>query len=399
MQTVDYMIIGGGMTAAAAANAIRDADTKGTIIIISAEGHPPYKRPPLSKKLWQGKPEDTIWCDLPATNMELVLNQKVVKLEPHENRVIDDAGRMLGYKKLLLATGGTPRTIPSAPEDILYFRTLDDYHKLRSWTGIGARFGILGGGFIGSEVAVALATIGEQVTMVFQEGSIGARVYPEDVSLFISRHFQDKGITLYPNSDIQSIEKKENILIMHSKDGRAVEVDHIVAGLGIIPNTGIAQAAGITIAGPEAGRGIIVDEHLQTNIPGIYAAGDVATFTNQVLQRQMRVEHEDNANSMGRTAGLNMAGRDTLYQHQPYFYSDIFEYGYEAVGELDPRLSTFADWKDKYETGVIYYLKENRIRGVLLWNTWDQVDEARKLIAGAKSYTHSELTGLLPRVN
>jgi NADPH-dependent 2,4-dienoyl-CoA reductase/sulfur reductase-like enzyme len=397
MQTVDYLIIGGGMTAAAAANAIREVDPKGTIIIISAEGHPPYKRPPLSKKLWQGKSEDTIWCDLPAANMELILNRKVVKLEPHNKRVIDDAGRTLGYKKLLLATGGATRTIPSAPEDILYFRTLDDYHKLRSWTGKEALFGILGGGFIGSEVAVALATIGEQVTMVFQEGSIGGRVYPEDVSLFISRHFQEKGIKLYPNSDIQSIEKKENLLIMHSKDGQVVEVDHIVAGLGIIPNTDIAQAAGVTIAGPEAGRGIIVDEQLRTNIPGIYAAGDVATFTNRALQRQMRVEHEDNANSMGRVAGFNMAGQATLYQHQPYFYSDIFKYGYEAVGELDPRLSTFADWEDKYEKGVIYYLKDDRIRGVLLWNTWDQVDEARKLIAEGKNYTRKELTGLLPR--
>jgi len=397
MQSFNYLIVGGGMTAAAAANAIRETDSNGLIAIIGAEDHRPYKRPPLSKKLWQGKPEDSIWCDLPETQMELILNHRIVNLVPQQNQVTDDTGKTYDYKKLLLATGGNARTTPSAPEEIIYFRTLDDYHILRSWTGKGSRFGILGGGFIGSEVAVALTTIGEKVSMVFHENGIGARIYPEEVSLYITRYFQEKGVQVYPNSEIQSIERMENQLVMHSKAGQSVEVDHIVAGLGIIPNTDIAQAAGIAIAGPEAGRGIIVDEHLQTNVPGIYSAGDVTTFYNPALQRQMRVEHEDNANTMGRVAGLNMAGRVTAYQHQPYFYSDLFELGYEAVGELDPRMTTFSDWKEPFRKGVIYYLKEGKIRGVLLWNTWDQVDAARKLIAEGGSYTNSELVGLLPR--
>ncbi|MGA9397541.1 MAG: FAD-dependent oxidoreductase [Anaerolineaceae bacterium] len=397
MQCFDYFMVGGGMTAAAAANAIRETDPKGTIAIISAEDHRPYKRPPLSKKLWQGKPEDSIWCEIPEMQMELILNHRIVSLVPQQNQVTDDTGKTYSYKKLLLATGGTARTIPSAPEEIIYFRTLDDYHILRSWTGKNAHFGILGGGFIGSEVAVALTTTGEKVSMVFQDSGIGARVYPEDVSLYITGYFQEKGVQVYPNSEIQLIERVGNQLVMHSKAGQSAEVDHIIAGLGIIPNTDLAQAAGIAIAEPETGRGIIVDEYLQTNIPGIYSAGDVTTFYNPVLQRQMRVEHEDNANTMGRVAGLNMAGGKTTYNHQPYFYSDIFDLGYEAVGELDPRLSTYSDWKEPFRKGVIYYLKEGKIRGVLLWNTWDQLDAARKLIAGGESYTNSELIGLLPR--
>lgn len=396
MPIYDYLIIGGGMTAAAAAKAIRESDPKGLIGIISAEDHQPYNRPPLSKKLWQGKPEESIWCDLPETQMELNLNRRIINLTPKQNQVTDDTGKSYNYKKLLLATGGNARTIPSAPEGIVYFRTLDDYHLLRSWTGKGSRFGILGGGFIGSEVAAALTIFGENVSMIFQEKSIGMRIYPEDISLFITKYFQDKGIQVYPNSEIQSIERVQNQFVMHSKAGQSIAVDHIVAGLGIIPNTDIAQAAGIAIAGPEAGRGIVVNEYLQTNIPGIYSAGDVASFYNPVLQRLMRVEHEDNSINMGKIAGLNMAGIETAYDHQPYFYSDLFDLGYEAVGELDPRMSIYSDWKEPYRKGVIYYLKEGKIRGVLLWNTWDQLDAARKLIADGVNYTNNELIGLLP---
>jgi len=165
--------------------------------------------------------------------------------------------------------------------------------------------------------------------------------------------------------------------------------------LGILPNTDLAQAAGIAVAGPEGGRGIIVDEYLQTNIADIYAAGDVASFYNLALQRQMRVEHEDNALTMGRIAGLNMAGQATPYQHQPYFYSDLFDLGYEAVGELDSRMEIVEDWVEPFRKGVIYYLKDQKVRGVLLWNTWGQVDTARGLIAEGKTVTPSQLKSRL----
>ncbi len=182
---------------------------------------------------------------------------------------------------------------------------------------------------------------------------------------------------------------------MHAKDGQTYTADHIIAGLGIIPNTAVAQAAGITIAGPEGGRGIAVDEFLRTNIPEIFAAGDVASFNNPALKRQMRVEHEDNALTMGRTAGLNMAGQMTAYAHQPYFYSDLFELGYEAVGELDSRLDIYEDWVEPFKKGVVYYMKDQKVRGVLLWNTWNQVEAARALIAEDKAHTPSDLKGRL----
>ncbi|MEN6571076.1 MAG: FAD/NAD(P)-binding oxidoreductase [Anaerolineaceae bacterium] len=396
MKTYDYLILGGGMTAASAANAIREVDTSGSIGMISAESHPPYNRPPLSKKLWHGKAEETIWFKLPTEQFDLLLNTRVTTIDPVNRHLIDENGNPYGYGKLLLATGGTPRKIAGAPEEIVYYRTVDDYHQLRSWTGKGKRIGLIGGGFIGSEIAASLADNGEKVTMAYLEDAIGARVYPKGLADYVTNYFVQKGIEVHPHIDIQGVEKDAAGFAMHAKDGQTIRADHIIAGLGIIPNTDLAQAAGIAVAGPEGGRGIIVDEFLRTNLPDVYAAGDVASFYNPALQRQMRVEHEDNALSMGKTAGYNMAGRTTPYQHQPYFYSDLFDLGYEAVGELDSRMDIVEDWVEPFRTGVIYYLKEQKVRGVLLWNTWGQVDAARRLIVEGKTVTAAELRGRLP---
>src|SRR5262249_34757702 len=148
-------------------------------------------------------------------------------------------------------------------------------------------------------------------------------------------------------------------------------------------------------AGLKVSNGIEVDEQLRTSIPDIYAAGDVAEFFNPALGKRVRVEHEDNANTMGTVAGQNMAGAGKLYDHQPFFYSDLFDLGYEAVGDLDSRLETVVDWKEEYREGVIYYLEQGRVRGVLLWNTWGQVDNARALIAEPGPFTEKELRGRL----
>jgi len=392
----DYLIIGGGMTAAAAAIGIREVDPTGTIGMISAENQRPYSRPALTKMLWHGKPESGIWSDLPTENLDLVLGAHASVLDPQRKQVQDEAGRSFGYKKLLLATGGSPRRLPFAPEETLYFRTLDDYRTLRGWAGKGARFGIIGGGFIGSEIASALASNGEDVVMLFPENGIGERLYPGDLSRFVTAYYRQKGVEVHAGAEIEAVDRQGGRFVLRAKGGPAVEVDHIIAGIGILPNTGLARAAGIALGETQQGGGILVDAYLRTNQPGIYAAGDVASFYSPTFQRRIRVEHADNAKIMGRAAGLNMAGRETAYTHQPFFYSDLFDLGFEAVGELDSRLETYADWKDPFRKGVVYYLKDRRIRGVLLWDTWDQVDAARELISGGRDYADSELKGLLP---
>jgi NADPH-dependent 2,4-dienoyl-CoA reductase/sulfur reductase-like enzyme len=166
-----------------------------------------------------------------------------------------------------------------------------------------------------------------------------------------------------------------------------------VAGIGIEPNVELATSAGLKVD-----DGIVVDELLRTSCSDIYAAGDVASFRFPGLDTYTRFEHEDNANMMGTQAGQNMAGADELYQHLPYFYSDLFDLGYEAVGELDAKLDTVADWETPFQKGVVYYLRQDRVRGVLLWNVWDQVDAARDLITSRKSMTSSTLSQRLQHI-
>jgi NADPH-dependent 2,4-dienoyl-CoA reductase/sulfur reductase-like enzyme len=172
---------------------------------------------------------------------------------------------------------------------------------------------------------------------------------------------------------------------------REVTVDGVVAGIGVKPNVELAQAAGI-----EVDNGIRVNSSLLTNKPDVYAAGDAANFHNPALNKRLRVEHEDNANTMGEYAGSAMAGSVVSYDHLPFFYSDLFELGYEAVGEVDSRLEMVTDWKDPYKEGVVYYMRDARVRGVLLWNVWEQVDAARRLIASGSSFSQADLKGRLP---
>ena len=164
----------------------------------------------------------------------------------------------------------------------------------------------------------------------------------------------------------------------------------VVAGLGITPNVELASGAGLACE-----NGIRVDEWLRTSHPDIYAAGDVASFFSPQMGRDVRVEHEDNANTMGSAAGKNMAGGSVRYNHLPFFYSDLFDIGYEAVGDIDARLETVADWREEFRQGVVYYMKAGRIRGVLLLNTWGKVDAARALIAGGAPHAASDVVGLI----
>ena len=373
-----YLIVGGGMTADAAAKAIREADAKGTIGLISSDSHAPYARPPLSKALWKGESEDTIWKHTETANVTMQLGRRVTAVNPAKKTVTDDRGNTVSYEKLLLATGGTPRRLPLPSEQIIYYRTYDDYRRLRALANEKLKFLVLGGGFIGSEVAAALRMAGRDVTMLIPEEGIGARVYPADLSRFLVDYYREQGVDVRTGEGLASLTQSAGKVLVKTTRGAEIAVDVIVAGLGIQPNVDIAEQAGIRVE-----NGIVVDEMLLTNVPDIFAAGDVANFYNPQLGTRIRVEHEDNANAMGAAAGRSMAGQGTPYTHLPFFYSDLFQLGYEAVGELDPRLETGADWKDPFREGVIYYLKDGRVRGVLLWNTWGQVDNARALIGHA----------------
>jgi 3-phenylpropionate/trans-cinnamate dioxygenase ferredoxin reductase subunit len=387
MENYKYLIIGGGMTADAAVKGIREIDPEGSIGLFSMEMDPPYNRPPLTKGLWKGKAFDSIWLKTESRHASLHLGRKIVSLEAKGLVARDDIGNEYRGEKLLIATGGTPRRLPYGEEDIIYYRKLEDYRRLVAMSDSGQDFAVIGGGFIGAEIAAALAMNGKKVTMVFPEDGIGARIYPHDLSQYLNDFFQKKGVELLTGEQVGSLTSRGTQRVLKTQGVSEIRAEGVIAGIGIELNVELAKGAGLQV-----GNGISVDETLVSSHPAIYAAGDVAEFYNPALGKRLRLEHEDNARKMGRQAGRNMAGAGEPYHYLPYFYSDLFELGYEAVGELDSRLETKADWAEPFKKGVIYYFRENRICGVLLWNVWDKRPEARELIAQPGPFKAKDLS-------
>jgi 3-phenylpropionate/trans-cinnamate dioxygenase ferredoxin reductase subunit len=383
-----YLIIGGGMAADAAVRGIRELDPDGVIGLVGAEPDPPYSRPPLSKALWKGEPFESVWRNTAEAGVELHLGRVAKALDLAARRVRDDQGGEYSFDKLLLATGGTPRRLGFGGDEVIYFRTLEDYRRLRALAHPGKSFAVIGGGFIGSEIAAALALQGCRVTMFFPDPGIGARIFPADLAGFLNGYYAEHGAEPRPGESVTGLRRSGSGMVVESGNGTAVTVDAVVAGIGITPNTGLAASAGLRVE-----DGIVVDQHLMTSHPDVFAAGDVARFEAPVLSTTLRVEHEDNALTMGRAAGRAMAGDPAPYTHLPFFYSDLFDLGYEAVGEMDPRGRVVTDWKEPFREGVVYYLSAGRVRGALLWNTWGQVDAARALIGEPGPFEKKDLVG------
>ena len=388
MKQYQYLIIGGGLAGDAATKGIRELDAEGTIGLISMEPDPPYMRPNLSKGLWKGRPVEKIWRKT-EERAELHLNRKAVQLDPAKKSVVDSEGEEYRYDKLLLATGGTPNHLPFGNGNIIYYRDFQDYQHLRSMSENGEHFVVIGGRFIGSEIAAALTMVAKKVTMMFPETGISENIFPSDFAHFLVDYYREKGVDVVTGETAASVQKQGDRLIVHSGSGRAFETDGVVAGIGIRPNLDLAKEAGIKV-----NSGIIVNERLETSVPDIYAAGDTASFYHSALEKRTRVEHEDNAVQMGKVAGRNMAGGNETYTHIPMFYSDLFDLGYEAVGEMSSKMKTVEDWQEEpFKKGVVYYMDDSRVRGVLLWNVWDKVEEARALMKEPGPFKEDDLRG------
>jgi NADPH-dependent 2,4-dienoyl-CoA reductase/sulfur reductase-like enzyme len=202
-----YLIVGGGMAADAAVEGIRQLDADGRILVLAAEADPPYTRPWLSKGLWLGKPFERVWRDTQAKGAELRLGRRAVRLDPARKLVTDDQGEEYEYGSLLIATGGRVRRLPVGAENVIHYRTLADYRRLRALADRGERFTVIGGGFIGSEIAAALATNGKKVTMVFPQSTIAERVFPRDLAEHVSFYYQEKGVVLRPGSSVLDVRR------------------------------------------------------------------------------------------------------------------------------------------------------------------------------------------------
>jgi 3-phenylpropionate/trans-cinnamate dioxygenase ferredoxin reductase component len=391
----NYIIVGAGLAGCHAIEGIRTQDSKGSILLAAAEDYLPYDRPPLTKKLWFGKKKVEEIFIRPQqyftdNNVDVLLNIKATKIDAANKIVTFDDGSC-NYGKLLLATGGSPRRLNiegGSLDEIYYYRYLDDFVRLKSKVREGTKALVIGGGFIGSEIAAALNINKANVTMLIREEYLVPHVFPKELGLSIKEDFIERGVKMFTQDGPVSIVRRNSHLVTRTKNGKEISSDVVIAGIGIEPEMELAKSAGLVIK-----DGIAVNEFLQTSSPDIYAAGDNAYFPYSVLGRQMRVEHWDNAINQGKTAGMNMAGAHVAYTYMPYFFSDLFDFGYEAVGLVSSKLETFADWQKENNTGVVYYLEEGFVRGVMMCNVWEKVDAARELIKSNKKFTVPELHG------
>jgi 3-phenylpropionate/trans-cinnamate dioxygenase ferredoxin reductase component len=383
-----YLIVGGGMTGDSACRGIRVYDASGSIGLFGVESHEPYARPPLTKGLWKGKEESSIFRGTPDLGVDIHAGRRIVALDLDAKTATDDTGVSHAYEKLLLATGGTPRRLPDGGDGVIYFRTLDDYRRLRDLAGDGVRAAVVGGGFIGSEIAAALALNGCDVTIVFPDAGIGARLFPAGLSSFVNDYYREQGVTVLPEETVAEASGSS----LRTENGTTIDADVIVAGLGILPATDLAESAGL-----EVDDGILVDEHGRAGgRDDVFAAGDVARFPVPALGGTRRVEHEDHANTHGKVVGENMAGAQTPYEHLPFFYSDLFDLGYEAVGDVDSRLDKVEEWVEPNRKGVVGYVDgDGKARGFLLWDVWDKVDSARELIEAGTTVDTAALRALI----
>ncbi len=386
MKKYKYLIVGGGMTADAAVKGIRKVDDKGEIGVISADSDEPYARPPLSKGLWKGKSLDDIWLGTKSRGAEMILSRTVVSIDTSAREIEDNRNDKYGYENLLLATGGTPRKLSFDCDDTIYYRAASDYRSLRDMSEKGRSFVVLGGGFIGSEIAAALTMNGKEVTMVFPEAGVCSRIFPLELSETLNEYYKDKGINIISSCKPSEIKCEDGTFSVRLENSKRLTVDGVIAGIGIKPNTELAADSGLQVE-----NGIIVDEQLHAGQEDIFASGDVANFYNPLLDTRIRVEHEDNALTMGETAGKNMAGENQPYYHLPFFYSDLFDAGYEAVGETDSSLETVTDVKKRDDKGPVFYMDNGRVRGVVFWNMFGKVDAGRELIAAPGPHSEDGL--------
>lgn len=391
----DYVVVGAGMAGDAAAHGIREVDPAGTILVVGREPTAPVTRPALTKKLWTD-PEfafDQVWLrTAEETGAELLLGESVIGVDTAARTITTDADVTVRYGALLLATSGHPRRLPGVEDSgrVIYFRTVRDYERLRDLAGDGRHVVVVGGGYIGTELAAALVQNDTRVTLVFPQDVLTGSTFPDALARRVERRYAEAGVTLLRGTTVAAAESGPDGVTVTLDDGRTVAADGVVVGAGLQIETDRARSAGL-----EVDDGVLVDDRLRTSDPHVWAAGDVAQYPDRLLGSR-RVEHVDNATTMGRQAGRNLAGADEPYDHTPFFYSDLFELGYEAVGRLDASLETVEDWHaDDLGAGVVYYLDGGRVAGVLLWNVWDATDRAREVIATQTDVRPEALRGLI----
>lgn len=386
-----YVIVGGGMVAGYAVKGIRQQDPSGAILVLSKEADVPYERPALSKKLWLDDEftEENIRIGAENyANVTFKFNTTVSKINRQEQTIIVKDNPTVHYDQLLLATGGEPRQI-SGPTDphVLTFRQWSDYRQLRKFSGKGQHVVIIGGGYVGTELASSLTQNNTKVTMIFPEKALGAGKFPENIRAEYEATFKNNGVEILSGQSVESYQRQGDHLTVVTKDGSEITADSIIIGLGVTPRVELAQDSGLELAD----GGVKVNEYLQTSDPKIWSAGDIASYPDHLLGRQ-RLEHVDHARLSGELVGQNMAGAHLVYKHTPYFYSMIFDISWQAIGDINPEHHQIVDQRQRGK--IVYFLDEDKLVGVLIWNVSVDLDDVRALIANPPA-NNDELIGML----
>lgn len=380
-QSGAMIIVGAGHAGGRAALALREAGFAGRIVLIGDEAHLPYERPPLSKTLLKGESSlqtCSLFTEASLTdlNIEHLGSVKVLRVEPLEHRVVLSNGVCLEYSKLLLATGGSSRNLPldeTQMSNVHYLRTVDESMRLQARLQSGARLVVVGGGFIGLEVAATARERGCEVTVIEAGARLASRALPERLSAELLALHQSKGVVVHLNAVISSVQGLGAVQSITLASGETLDCDVLLVGIGMLPNLQLASDAGL-----ETGSGIKVDRYLQTSAPDIYAAGDVCEFQDLLGQFQ-RQETWRNAEAQGRLAALNMLGQQQPFTTTPGFWSDHYEFGLQTVGAM-PRDAIFVERPVKGGGFVLLYLDpQGYVVGASGWGAGNSVAKDIKL--------------------
>jgi len=382
MERVPFLVVGGGYAGASAVMALRRLGAQGEVVMVSAEPHPPYYRYALSKDYLQGRrPRERLWLRPPAwyegQGVRLLLGVRAVALDPDRRTLTLEDGRILAFERLLLATGAEPRRLPIPGADlpgVLTLRDLDDADALKERARPGARAVFIGGGFIGAETALSLTALGVECTVLDVVPVLWSHLFGEEVGRFFHSALEARGVRVRTPVRVARILAQGEGLAVETEEGERFVGDFVVMGVGVRPRTDLAESAGLPVEG-----GILVNEFLETPVPGIYAGGDCARFLHPLYGERLRVEHWDTARGHGETVARNWLGEAQAYTEVPYFFSHLGDLWVESLGHAH-------GWDRQVfrrhgpERFAVFYLREGRVQGALLVNDPEELRPARALV-------------------
>jgi 3-phenylpropionate/trans-cinnamate dioxygenase ferredoxin reductase component len=393
----NFIIVGGGLAGAIAAQTLREEGFDGRITLLGQEPNAPYERPPLSKDYLQGKADrDSIFVHAEPWyaehGVDLSLGTAVTSLDPAARTVTTHAGAQLYYDKLLLATGSKPRRleVPGADLDGVYdLRNVEDSERIKIHFGRAKRVVIIGAGWIGLETAAAARAAGLDVTLLVSGDLPLQRVLGLEVAPIFAELHRSHGVDLrYRTTAVELIGRQRAVTAVILSDGTKIDADMVIVGVGVVPRIELAAEAGLKV-----GDGIVVDEHLRTSDPDIFAAGDIAHAYNPRLGRHIRVEHWANARRQGVVAAKAMLGQDAVDLRPSYFYTDQYDLSMEYTGDIGPAgydRVIFRRYADSSQV-IVFWLYEQRVQAGMNINIWDVAEDIDRLVQSARPINVDDL--------